>query len=57
MLIKEYEILLIFTIGFVKTDDSCGVVHRRTDFTINGVESMYGPWTVSIGYDDNEVKY
>jgi len=57
MLIKEYEILLIFTIGFVKTDDSCGVVHRRTDFTKNGVETMYGPWTVSIGYDDNEGEY
>ena len=50
------KLLIIFLLGPAQTDDTCGVVYERAKYTRGGVESKYGPWTVSVGYDDSEVK-
>ena len=38
-------------------EESCGMLRSSTpEFAINGVESTFAPWTVSIGYYEDVSK-
>ena len=55
MIQKLTGILILHLLTVSLQDDDCGRVFRSPETAVNGQETQDAPWTVSIGYHDDQV--